>query len=66
MSDDVRRHAFEPYFSTRPKIAGGTTGRGLGLAIVWGIVHQAGGHVGFASTPGMGTFVRVYLPVGGS
>ena|SRR5437762_3157599 len=66
MSDGARRHAFEPYFSTRPKIPGRTTGRGLGLAIVWGIVHQSGGHVGLASASDTGTFVRIYLPVVGS
>jgi nitrogen-specific signal transduction histidine kinase len=58
MSREVREHLFEPFFTTRR--AGGRTG--LGLATVYGIVRQAGGHVRVESDPGAGSTFEVLLP----
>jgi CheY-like chemotaxis protein len=48
---------FEPFFTTK-----GGTHRGLGLALVYGIVSNHGGGVAVSSQPGSGTSVRIYLP----
>lgn len=50
--------AFEPFFSTK----GPDHGRGLGLSMVHGFVHQSGGTVTLASDVGKGTTVRILLP----
>ncbi len=52
---------FEPFYTT--KIVGEAgKGTGMGLAVVHGIIHDAGGHIIVESKPGVGTSFKVYIP----
>jgi len=58
MSQATIDRAFEPFFTTKPK----GRGTGLGLATIYGIVAQAGGHVQINSQPGAGTTFTALFP----
>jgi PAS domain S-box-containing protein len=59
MSADVRRHAFDPFYTTRRHL--GSTG--LGLHILHNIVtNRLGGRLNLDSSPGAGTKFQITLP----
>jgi CheY-like chemotaxis protein len=58
MTEDVIRHAFEPFYTTK---ANGD-GSGLGLATVYGIVTQHNGFASLDSEAGMGTTFSALFP----
>jgi hypothetical protein len=58
MTSEIAARAVEPFFTTKP-VGYGT---GLGLAAVYGIVKQAGGHLMLLTAPDMGTTVELFFP----
>ncbi|MFO0834549.1 MAG: ATP-binding protein [Phycisphaerales bacterium] len=58
IAPELLPHIFEPFVTTK----GETSGVGLGLAVVYGVVHAHGGEITVHSTPGVGTTFTVWLP----
>ena len=56
MDEDTQAKMWDPFFSTS------TTGRGLGLAVVQGVVRSHGGRIGVVSRLGAGTEIQIVFP----
>ncbi|HHX43458.1 MAG TPA: response regulator [Chloroflexi bacterium] len=61
MTEEVRRRAFDPLFTTK-----GPQSAGLGLSTAYGIVARHGGDIEIESIPGRGATFTVRLPTGGA
>ncbi|HEX2912819.1 MAG TPA: response regulator [Chloroflexia bacterium] len=57
MPADVRRHIFEPFYTTK-----GVRGTGLGLSVAYGIITRFGGEITVESIPEAGTTFYIRLP----
>ena len=58
MTEDVRSHIFEPFYTTK----GRGRGAGLGLFIVQQVVHEHGGRIEVETAPQRGTLFRLRFP----
>ncbi|MDY0162775.1 sensor histidine kinase [Desulfobotulus sp.] len=60
MNDEVQKHIFDPFFSTKKG-----NGTGLGLSITYGIIQKLGGDIQVRSQAGKGSAFTIALPLQG-
>ncbi|HAN05363.1 MAG TPA: hypothetical protein DCQ25_09000 [Elusimicrobia bacterium] len=58
MSDEIRGHLFEPFYTTK----GPAKGTGLGLSVVFGVIKQSGGEVEVESSTDKGSVFTLCFP----
>lgn len=58
IAPDIQAHIFEPFFTTKTR----TTGTGLGLSSVYGMITQSNGAISFNSQMHHGTTFQICLP----
>jgi PAS domain S-box-containing protein len=58
ISDEIQKHMWEPFFTTKE------SGKGLGLSTSYGIVKTHDGQISVISEIGKGTVFNVYFPMG--
>jgi CheY-like chemotaxis protein len=51
---------FEPFYSKKVM---GRSGTGLGMAVVWGTIHDHNGYIDIKTSEGVGTTFTLYFPV---
>ncbi len=59
LNEDIRRHAFEPFFSSKDQ----SEGAGLGLSMVYGFARQSGGEALLHARVGGGAEASLLLPL---
>ncbi|TVQ51786.1 MAG: PAS domain S-box protein [Phycisphaerales bacterium] len=59
MTDEVKRYALDPFFTTKTR----GMGTGLGLPLVHSMTRAAGGTMKIVSTPGKGTSITIAIPI---
>ena len=60
MPAEILARATDPFFTTK----GPGKGTGLGLSMAHGLAEQSGGHLEIKSSPGNGTAIELWLPIG--
>ncbi|HEV7487557.1 MAG TPA: ATP-binding protein [Thermoanaerobaculia bacterium] len=58
MTEEVRKRAIDPFFTTKPQ----GRGTGLGLSMAFSFIRQSNGYLNIETAPGQGTTIVILLP----